>query len=149
MAKIFFILMAFIFASNVQADEVTTTSVTKTVSEPTPAGDAVSSTTVTTTKQVVSDEDKKIEIELKDKFLRNTALTGTEVTAISENGIVKLTGTVTTQSQADEAIKIAKETPGVTHVESEITIKTKTDPGTDPVPTPTPIPPAPAAPAPK
>lgn len=103
----------------------TTTSVTKTTT--TDTGD-VSSTTVTTAKKTVSDDDLKIEASIKEKIAKSSVLTGTELEVVSEGGVVRITGVVTTQSQADEVVSLAKKTVGVTEVISDFTIKTKTNP---------------------
>lgn len=127
------ILFILFFSSFIFADEVTTTSssvTTETTNSSSTSGtpEDATTTTVTTTKTVVKDEDIKIIATIKDKFAKSGALTGTELTIVSTDGIVTISGTVTTQSQADEAVRLAKETAGVNNVISDITVKTKTNP---------------------
>lgn len=121
-----------VFSNIILADEVTTTSssVTKTTSAPstTGASENATSTTVTTSKTVTNDNDSKIMGEIHNKFVKSTTLADTELTVTSDNGVVTISGTVTTQSQADEAVKIAKANSGVENVISQITVETKTNP---------------------
>jgi len=121
---IYGILFIFIvsFGIKMLAEEgtTTTTSVTKTT------GPDIDNTTVTTTSTTtsVNDVDANIVTAIYAKYKKDATLTGTEITATSNNGIVTLDGTVTMQSQADEAIQVAKSIPNVKDVRSTINIKT-------------------------
>lgn len=126
--KLFTVLFAICFSSVLLADEVTTTTVSKTIETPTANPETSVQTTITTTQTVVKDEDQKIMATISDKIAKNIALTGTQVTVASKDGVVTLSGAVTMQSQADEAYRLAKETPGVTAVSTEIQVKTKKSP---------------------
>jgi osmotically-inducible protein OsmY len=85
------------------------------------------STTYSTTTSISSNShDDDIVSSIYAKYAKDPALIGTTLTVSSQNGIVSVTGTVTAQSQADEASIAAKSIAGVKDVRS--TIKVTTNP---------------------
>ena len=99
---------------------------------------APSATTVQVTTQVnngpspMSEPDQHIVAIIYDKYAKSAALVGTAIKAVSQNGMVTLSGNVTAQSQADEAVNIAKTTAGVSDVNSQITVTTNNNPAVNP-----------------
>jgi osmotically-inducible protein OsmY len=86
---------------------------------------AVQSTTyTTTTSTTVSSKDDDIVSAVYAKYVKDPALIGTALTVSSQNGIVTIDGTVTAQSQADEASIAAKSIAGVKDVRSSISVTT-------------------------
>lgn len=81
-------------------------------------------TTVTTTTTIDSGKDDEIVASIYNKYAQSSALIGTAITATSNNGVVTLTGSVTAQSQADEAVSAAKSIQGVKDVISNINVTT-------------------------
>ncbi len=103
--------------------ETTTTSIS------TPAATTLHITTeVNTGPAPMSEPDQHIVATIYDKYAKSAALVGTAIKAVSQNGAVTLSGNVTAQSQADEAVSIAKATPGVSLVNTEIVVKTNANP---------------------
>ena len=100
---------------------------------------APSATTVQVTTQVnngpspMSEPDQHIVAIIYDKYAKSAALVGTAIKAVSQNGMVTLSGNVTAQSQADEAVNIAKTTAGVSDVNSQITVTTNNNPAVNPL----------------
>lgn len=122
------IIVSFIILScaAIFADEGTTTS--STVTTQTSGGSRNSnpntSTTTTTTTTVNNINDDNIVSAIYAKYAKDSALIGTKLTVNSKNGIVTLEGTVTAQSQADEAVILAKSINGVKDVRSSINVIT-------------------------
>ena len=116
-----------------QSETITSTTVTSTSSDTAPASTAEdagkTSTTITktSTTTVVSDNDAKIVADIYAKYAKESALIGTNIEAKSEDGFVTISGTVTAQSQEDQAITVAKSIPGVKDVISEINVLTNPD----------------------
>ncbi|MFZ2316014.1 MAG: BON domain-containing protein [Gammaproteobacteria bacterium] len=118
------------FTSYAIADEMTT--VTKTVVAPPVVQlqqDGVNSTTTQSTTQVttvkqVSPADAAIIANIYNRYKIEAALIGTNLVVTSEDGIVKVEGTVTAQSQADAAMQAAKSISGVREVVSNIHVLT-------------------------
>lgn len=86
--------------------------------------DKETSITTKTTTTTVHNLDAEIVSNIYAKYAQDSALIGTDLTVSSQQGIIILEGNVTMQSQADEAIKVAKSIPGVSDVRSNIVIKT-------------------------
>jgi len=84
-------------------------------------------TTTTTTDATPSATDERIMNMIYDKFHKTAALIGTALTVNSSKGTVTISGTVTSQSQADAAVDAAKSIPGVEGVTSNITVTTNPD----------------------
>lgn len=120
-------LFSLVFFTPLFAAE-TTTSVTQTIETPNSNTDATTTTVITTSKTTDNELDLKIIASINKQIAASSVLTGTTVTASSKAGVVTLSGTVTTQSQADEAVRIVRGTEGVNDVISEIIVKTHTDP---------------------
>lgn len=87
-----------------------------------------SKTTITTTsipvEMGISEEDGHIITAVYNKFAKVSALFGTSLTVSCENGVVTISGTVISQSQADAAIEAAKSVPFVRSVRSNINVTT-------------------------
>jgi osmotically-inducible protein OsmY len=60
---------------------------------------------------------------VKMALLQSESLKGTDITVATTKGDVRLTGTVTSQTQLDEAVKIARGSDGAHAVHNELTIK--------------------------
>ncbi len=82
------------------------------------------STTTTTTTTIVHDVDADIVSAINAKYANDAALIGTDIQVSSKKGVVTLNGSVTMQSQADEAVDVAKSIPAVKTVLSNINVKT-------------------------
>lgn len=54
--------------------------------------------------------------KVKTKFLADTTISGLAIDVDSKNGVVTLTGTVSTAAEKERALKVAKETDGVKSV---------------------------------
>lgn len=80
------------------------------------------STSTSTTKNVNIDDE--IKGAIYSKYAKDAALIGTSLTVDSKDGSVTISGTVTAQSQADEAVIAAKSIKGVQSVRSDITVTT-------------------------
>jgi hyperosmotically inducible periplasmic protein len=75
--------------------------------------------------QTVSDA--AVTAKVKSALLQASDVKGTDVNVDTVNGIVMLKGEVETQAQADRAVQIARNTEGVTRVDSEkLMVKAKT-----------------------
>ena len=89
------------------------------------------STTYTTTKSSTTTSnsiDDDIVSAVYAQYAKDAALFGTTLKVSSQNGIVTVNGTVTSQSQADEASIAAKTVKGVKDVRSNITVTTNPNP---------------------
>lgn len=75
-------------------------------------------------RPMISDADANIISGIYTRFSRDSALTGTSLNVTSDNGVVTITGNVTQQSQADEAVLVVKAMPGVQTVISKINVLT-------------------------
>lgn len=134
------ILIAMVMLSTFSfADEVTNTSsvVTSAGSSVNSNGNANSKTTVINTTSVtkVIDIDAKIVTAIYDKYAKDAALIGTALTVTCKNGVVTIDGTVTAQSQADQAVLSAKAVQGVRDVISAIQVTTNKTTTNQPKPT--------------
>jgi len=86
---------------------------------------ATQSTTYSTTNSTtVNSHDNDIISAVYKNYAQDPALTGTKLTVNFQNGILSVSGTVTAQSQADEAVIAAKKVPGVQDVRSSINVIT-------------------------
>jgi len=91
------------------AETGTTGSTTGSMSGTTGTGATASDATITAA----------VQRKLQDKAAR----TATNVQVQTQNGVVTLTGTVTTQVEADRIIALAKSVPNVSDVQSQIQVK--------------------------
>lgn len=66
--------------------------------------------------------DTTITSNLQARLSESADLTGSNIMATADNGQVTLTGSVATRAQKDIAVKMAKTTPGVTSVQTDITV---------------------------
>jgi len=64
-----------------------------------------------------------LDTALNSQFTQDTALTGANIKAHVDNGVAILEGTVTSKDQEQKAILLAKATPGIQDVKSNLTIK--------------------------
>ena len=62
-------------------------------------------------------DDTWITTKVKSSLLADTAVAGTKIDVDTVNGVVYLTGTASTQAQADQAKKVAAGIQGVTKVD--------------------------------
>lgn len=122
--KISIVLLIMTYENIALADDITTTTATTSTERTISAPDESTTTSTTTTKVDTTNHDQEIAVAISNKFANDTVLIGTSLTATCENGIVTLSGTVTMQSQADQAVSLAQSTPGVTSVNSQITVAT-------------------------
>jgi osmotically-inducible protein OsmY len=83
-----------------------------------------STTYTTTTSTTVTSHDDDIVSAIYKKYAKDSALIGTTLTVSSQNGVVSIGGTVTSQSQSDEATIAAKSVPGVKAVRSSVNVIT-------------------------
>lgn len=67
-------------------------------------------------------EDTEITTKLKATYLKEDFLKGMEIHVTTKEGVVTLTGTVSSDKAIDKAIKIAKDIEGVKDVTSELEI---------------------------
>lgn len=105
------------------------TSTTTTGSGNSNTNKSTQSTSHTTTTSTTSNSiDDDIVSAIYAKYNKDPALTGTKLTVSSQNGIVTVSGTVTSQSQADEASIAAKSVNGVKDVRSNINVTTNPNP---------------------
>lgn len=81
-------------------------------------------TSVITTTTTNPSLDEDIVSAINAKYAKDAALIGTTLIVSSKDGIVTLSGSVTAQAQADEAVQVAKSIPGVKDVRSSINVKT-------------------------
>ena len=63
-------------------------------------------------------DDTWITTKVKSSLLADTAVAGTKIDVDTVNGVVYLTGTASTQAQADQAKKVAAGIQGVTKVDT-------------------------------
>lgn len=108
------------------AEETISTTVTKSTKETpvaAPAGAQGTTTTTTTTTTVVTN-DTGIVSAIYTNYAKSAALIGTNLSVNSQDGIVTVSGTVTGQAQADEALNIARSIAGVKEVRSSISVVT-------------------------
>lgn len=134
------ILPLLLFSWTAIAETTVSTTVTQTGTPTTTATPVIvtpptttnATTTTTTTTQVV-DTDTPIVSGIYSLFAKSAALIGTNLTVASKDGMVTITGSVTAQAQADEALRLAQTVPGVKDVQSNITVTT------NPVAPPTPV----------
>ena len=69
--------------------------------------------------------DPAITASVKGKLLADPDVAGLRLDVDTRDGIVSLTGSVSTQAEKDEALRIARETDGVRSVEDRITIRAR------------------------
>jgi hyperosmotically inducible protein len=60
---------------------------------------------------------------VKTALLQSTMLKGADITVVTSKGDVRLTGTLDTQAQVDDAIKIARAADGAHTIHDELAIK--------------------------
>lgn len=123
------IIFSILSFAAVFADDITTTTSSVTSSSgggTNVGGKATTQSTVThsTTTTTVNHTDDTIVSAIYAKYAHDSALIGTALTVNCQNGIVSLNGSVTAQSQADEAVIVAKSINGVKDVRSFITVTT-------------------------
>lgn len=134
--KIVIVFLLSSSSSAIFADAGTSTSYTITNTSTTPGGvtnmnvnkPTQSTTYTTTTSTTTNSSDDDIITAIYAKYAKDQALIGTKLTVSSQNGIVSISGTVTAQSQADEASIAAKSVPGVKDVRSSINVTTNPNP---------------------
>lgn len=90
-------------------------------------GTSVTVTTTTTNDNSMNEADTRIVSEIYAQYAKDSALIATALTVNCKDGIVTLTGTVTAQSQADQAVISAKSVAGVKDVRSSIVVTTNPD----------------------
>lgn len=62
--------------------------------------------------------DTWITTKVKTELLASNRASGTEINVETTNGVVKLSGTVDSRAEVDNAVKVAKKVKGVTQVDS-------------------------------
>lgn len=115
-----------VLAGNNTDNSTTTSNVTTSsgAATSTDNSSSTSSTTHSTTTTTVNDGDANIVSAVYAKYAKDSALIGTTLTVSCSNGVVSVAGSVTAQSQADEAVIAAKAIPGVKDVRSTIQVMT-------------------------
>jgi hyperosmotically inducible protein len=86
------------------------------------AGTAADKTKDAASKTADAASDTWITTKVKTKFVGDKALKGSSIEVSTNNGIVTLTGTVSTEAQRKHAITVAKATKGVKDVEDKTTV---------------------------
>jgi hyperosmotically inducible periplasmic protein len=66
--------------------------------------------------------DAALTAAVKTKLLADTRVGGLKIDVDSRNGVVTLSGTVRSQAEKDEALRLARETESVRNVEDKLTI---------------------------
>lgn len=117
------LLTGFTLAAETQTS-TTTTTIQNDIIQPAPQTTTTTTTVKSETTTAPNEVDTAIMNAIYNKFAKESALIGTALTVTSANGIVTLQGTVTSQSQADQAILVAKSITGVKSVNSQINVKT-------------------------
>lgn len=85
---------------------------------------SVTTNTTTTTTTVVNDGDANIVSAIYARYAKDSTLIGTALTVTCKDGYVTISGTVTSQSQADQAVILAKRIDGVKDATSVINVTT-------------------------
>ena len=67
--------------------------------------------------------DPALTASVKSKLLANPDVSGLRIDVDPRDGVVTLTGTVSTQAEKDEALRIARDTGGVKSVEDRLTLR--------------------------
>lgn len=67
--------------------------------------------------------DPAITAAVKSKFTVDTTVSALKIDVDTSDGVVTLTGDVTTQAEKDQALKIARETEGVKSVTDRLTVR--------------------------
>ena len=75
--------------------------------------------------QRVALTDPALTTSVKTKLLANPDVSGLRIDVDTRDGVVTLTGTVSTQAEKDEALRIARETDGVKNVEDRLTVRAR------------------------
>lgn len=88
-----------------------------------PAG-TTTTITIKTAPTTMSDSDQKIVNGIYKEYAKSSALIGTQLNVVSENGMVTIDGQVTQQAQLDEAMSLAKKVVGVKDVKSNVIVTT-------------------------
>lgn len=86
------------------------------------AGTAADKTKEAASKTADAASDTWVTTKVKTKIVRDKALKGSSIEVSTNNGIVTLTGTVTTDAQRQHAIAVAKTIKGVKDVEDKTTV---------------------------
>lgn len=127
------VIIFLLFSSSaIFADAGTSTSSTVTNTSTTPDNTTNSNgntttqsiTYSTTTSTTSNSKDDDIVSAIYAKYAKDPALIGTTLTVSSQDGIVTINGSVTAQSQADEASIAAKSVVGVKDVRSNVNVTT-------------------------
>lgn len=123
------LLILIVLAATVIFAEEAGTSTSSSLTNTTTSNDnPTQSTTYTTKTTTISTTSNSIDDDIVSavyaKYNKDPALIGTTLTVSSQNGIVTVSGTVTAQSQADEASIAAKSINGVKDVRSNIIVTT-------------------------
>ena len=71
---------------------------------------------------LVSREDSVITTDVRNKATEDEMLRGMIFDVVTKDGVVTITGTVVSQSQADRIVELAKKTPGVVSVTNQLKI---------------------------
>jgi osmotically-inducible protein OsmY len=66
--------------------------------------------------------DAAVTTAVKTKFLADPDVSGLAIDVDTSNGVVTLSGTVPTRAEKDEALRLARETTGVTRVNDKLTV---------------------------
>lgn len=129
MNKKLMLISVVLFSMSVFAEEKSSTTITNVsttgVNPSTNTISKTSSTTVSTSTTTMPDaKDDDIVSAVYAKYAKDQALIGTHLTVTCKNRMVTVSGTVTAQAQADEAIIAAKSVPGVKDALSNINVIT-------------------------
>ncbi len=71
-------------------------------------------------------DDAAVTAKVKAAVMASSKLKGTGISVETEQGVVKLTGTVDTEAQKTEAARLAKQVEGVRSVENNLTVSKAT-----------------------
>ena len=73
--------------------------------------------------QRVALTDPALTASVKSKLLANPDVSGLRIDVDTRDGVVTLTGTVSTQAEKDEALRVVRDTSGVKSVEDRLTVR--------------------------
>lgn len=123
----FMLTLLFSSFSYALTETTTSTTVTSTSSgsqsaTPTTITKKTTNTSITTTTN--NNIDQKIVSDIYARYAKESALIGTDLTVKCKNGFVTISGTVTAQSQEDQAVIVAKSIAGVKGARSNINVLT-------------------------
>jgi osmotically-inducible protein OsmY len=68
-------------------------------------------------------DDATVTSKVKADFIEDPLTKGRDISVTTEHGVVRLSGSVDSKEQRDEAVRVAKAAPGVRSVDDELQLK--------------------------